>query len=193
VLLRVALASLLVLGLARACATDIVAGLLPGIGAEVAALDSDFSILSLDFGQDGPSHTVRLRANLAHPIDVAGRTVSPLGWLPDTEGWYQVDLNARGVLQSSIILLIVLLGWPQRSWRELGARLLLALPLLVLLIAVDAPLELLGNLQESVARHWDPQGFRPLFAWDVFLEGGGNSALALGFAALAIAGARLRS
>lgn len=65
-------------------------------------------------------------------------------------------------------------------------RALLTLPLVGGLIAIDAPLELLGNFQQAVIRQVDPNIVRPLFMWDKFLEGGGNSMLALAFAALAI-------
>ncbi len=66
-------------------------------------------------------------------------------------------------------------------------RLLVMLPLMAVLIGIYAPLELVGNFQHVVRNQIDPNGFIPIFAWDKFLEGGGNSTLALVFAAIAIA------
>jgi hypothetical protein len=189
-LLRVAVASVLLLGLAGAFGTDLVAGLLPAVQAEMSLLGREYALLSLKVTSDVADPTVRLRANLAHPLGVNGSTLYPLGWLGHPTGWYQVDLNARGVLQASLLLLIVVLGWPYGTWRELVARLLYSVPLLLVLLAVDAPLELLGNLEEAVVGPVDPDGFRLLFAWDRFLEGGGSCVLALAFATLAIGGAR---
>jgi hypothetical protein len=65
-------------------------------------------------------------------------------------------------------------------------RLFFAVPLIALLIALDAPLELLGNFQHVMLHHVDPNGFHALFAWDRFLEGGGNRVLALAFSAFVI-------
>jgi hypothetical protein len=186
VLARLLLVSLAILSLARIVSVEAVALLLPVIKAEVTALDDNVSIFSLDLSQDGPSNTVRLRANLLRPIYIHNSVVYPLGFRPHTEGWYQVNLNTRGVLQSSLLLLIIVLSWPQRSMRDLPRRLAVALPFIAILIAIDAPLELLGNLHQVVLHDVDPQGFHAMFAWDKFLEGGGNCALALAFAALAI-------
>jgi hypothetical protein len=152
----------------------------------MAALDDNISILGLDFAQDGPNSTVRLRANLVRPIYVGQKVVFPLGWDPRPRGWYQVYLNTRGVLEGSIVLLIVVLSWPHRSMRELSLRVVVALTFMVVLIAIDAPMELIGNFQHEVLLDIDPHGFQPMFVWDRFLEGGGNFVLALAFAALAI-------
>jgi hypothetical protein len=116
-----------------------------------------------------------------------------MGWKPHTAGWYQVDLDARGILQAALILIIIVLSWPQRRWQELGRRIILAVPLLLVLLGIDAPLELLGNLQRLVLRHLEPDRITPLFAWDRFLEGGGDAAIALAMAAVAIALARERT
>jgi hypothetical protein len=99
-----------------------------------------------------------------------------MGWKPRTPG-YEIVLNARGVIESSLLLLIVVLSWPHRRFRDLVARIVLALPLSALLIAIDAPPELLGNFYHALPRNVDPNGFQALFAWDKFLEGGPISSL----------------
>ena len=129
---------------------------------------------------------VRTRVQLARPIEVRGQRVVPLGWPPRPPGWYQVELNARGVLQSALALVMALLSWPNSITREALLRTALSVPALAVLIAIDAPLELLGNLQEVIARPFDPNGMRPLFFWGRFLEGGGNLALGLALAILVL-------
>ncbi len=188
--LRLLAASVLVLALAQAFALDAVRALIPAVRTEVQSLGGDYEVLSLDLSQAASGSTLRLRANLAHPLLVGGQRVVPLGWPPRPPGWYQVDLNARGVLEASLLLGIIALGWPSTCAREMILRLGFALLLLPALIMIDTPLELLGNLQEAVARPWDPAGVRPLFLWDRFLEAGGNLALALVSSAFVAVAAR---
>jgi hypothetical protein len=183
---RLLLVSLVLLALTRTYSTEIVALLLPAMAAEMTALDDNVSIRSLELGHDGPGDTVRLRANLVRPFHFKSWVAYPLGWTSHADGWYQVDINARAVLQSSLILIIAVLAWPQRALGEFIARVLIAVPFTVILFALDTPLNLLGNFQEAVVRDLDPLSTCPLFAWGKFLEGGGRIALALAFAVIAI-------
>jgi hypothetical protein len=187
-LARLALITLAVLWLAHAGSVATVDLLLPAIRAEVTALDDNLSIDSLEQVQDGPNQVVRMRGNLRRPIFLGGRAIYPHGWLPHTAGGYQVYLNTIGVLEAPAILLILVLSWPHRTSGELLMRAALAAPLLLVLLALDSPAELVGNFQHTVLLPVD--GFSALFAWDRVLEGGGNCALALAFAGLAIVWAR---
>lgn len=127
-----------------------------------------------------------MRANLWRPVHIKQFVVYPLGSNGRPEGWYQVHLTTGGVLQSSLLFLIVVLSWPHRSIGEFAIRLGLALPFMAVLLAVDAPLQLLGNFHHVVLLDVEPHPLQPLFIWDKFLEGGGNWVLALALAALAI-------
>jgi len=184
--IRLSLISLALLSIAQIGAAHIVAALLPAIRAEVEALDDNISISSLDLTQDGLSKVVRMQANLVMPVYTQHYVVYPRGWRPHTSGGYQVMLNARSVLESSLILLIAILSWPHRTLRELMARLSIALPLVTLLIGIETPFELLGNFTHAVLRDVDPHAFQASFAWDKFLDGGGNFVFAVAAAALAI-------
>jgi len=185
-LIRLLLVSFALLWLARLFTDDVIQFLLPVIRAEVTAIDDNLAILSLDLSPAGEGKTLRLRGNLARPQHYRQGVIYPLGWNSNTAGWYQVDLNAGAALQSSLILLIAVLGWPQRSAADTAACALIAVPLTVILFVLDTPLDLLGNFQEAVIRDLDPRAISPLFAWDKFLAGGGRTALALAFAAIAI-------
>ena len=195
VLIRLTIMSVAVLLLAQALSVRMVERLLPAFRAEIYALENNISIASLDVVQDGPSTRVRMRANLWRPVHINRSVVYPLGSNGRPQGWYQVHLNTGGVLQASLLFLIVILSWPHRSLGEFALRLGLAFPLAALLLAVDAPLELLGNFHHVVLADVDPHPLQPLFIWDKFLEGGGNCVLALALGALAIgfAGSASRS
>jgi hypothetical protein len=185
-LIRLTLISVVVLLLAQAFSVRFVERLLPAFRAEIYALDNNISIASLDVVQDGPGMRVRMRANLWRPVYINRSVVYPLGSNGRPEGWYQVHLNTGGVLQASLLFLIVVLSWPHRSIGEFAVRLGLAIPFVAALLAVDAPLELLGNFHHLVLLDVDPHPLQPLFIWDKFLEGGGNCVLALALSALAI-------
>jgi hypothetical protein len=161
--------------------------LLPVIAREVAALDHNVLIDGLELGADESGENVRLRANLRAPLYLRSGTVYPLGWLPGTNGWYQVRLSAFGMLQAPLLFLIGLLGWRARSAREALLRAACGTPLLAILIAVDAPLDLLGNFRDRILRDARVPQWDPLFIWDRFLEGGGGAVLAVAFALIAIA------
>lgn len=174
------------LWLASTDAASIVKVLLPAMGAEITAIDDDVSILQLDVVRDSSRGRIRMRADLARPTYINGYLIAPLATKPSSGGWYQVNLSVSAALKSSFILLVVVLSWPARIRREWIKRILIAMPLLVLLFALDAPLDLLGNLEDGIAREFDPNGTRLLFSWATFLEGGGNSVLALALSGVAI-------
>jgi hypothetical protein len=185
-LLRVAVAALAVLLLGRFCALPAVAHLLPALRVELTALDPDLSVRSLELSRDDSGTVVRLRANLLHPIQLGERTAYPVGWGTGVEGGYQVTEEARAVVQAELLMLIIVLAWPLRARSEICVRLLAAIPLSVVLMGLDAPLDLLGNFQHIVASGADSTRFLPLFAWARFLEGGGSLALALTAAGIII-------
>ncbi|MFI4890051.1 MAG: hypothetical protein ACHQIL_05915 [Steroidobacterales bacterium] len=164
----------------------LVALTLPVIRAELAALEHNLAISDLALHHSDDGDIVILTANLVHPVHIGNTLVEPLGWNGGPEGLYRVRLNAHSVLLAPVVLLIAVLSWPARSWREMRIRLTTALPLLCVLFALDAPLCLLGNFQHVV---FDFAGLKPqipMYRWAQFLGGGGSTAIALAFAAAAV-------
>src|SRR5271165_5671059 len=168
---------------------DVVRLLFPAIRWEITAIDDNLSIISLELIHENAKNTVRMRANTVRPVYLNNFVIYPLGWTPGTQGFYQVELSARGVLLSPLILIILILGWPQFSVREFTIRLLLGVPLTALLFALDTPLDLLGNFQRVVVHRFDQKYTPTLFIWDKLLDGGGSFALAIAFAIVAISAA----
>ncbi|MGO8973541.1 MAG: hypothetical protein ACLQNV_08420 [Steroidobacteraceae bacterium] len=185
-LIRLALVSMAVLWLAKQYSDDVVGMLLPLMRAEMLALYDNVSIQSLQISRENQTETVRLQANTVRPIYFKKFIVYPLGVRPHTSGWYQVDVNLRGALLSSVIFLIAIMSWPQQGFQELMLRMLIGLPFLAILYAVDAPLDLLGNFERVVMHSVDPDTTPFLFKWGKFLEGGGTAAIAFAFAAVVI-------
>src|SRR5580698_7047869 len=86
--------------------------MLPVFGGTVELLAPQFTLESLDLTQAQPP-TVRLRANLLEPVNFAGHTVFPLGWLGRLpQGGYQVSLSLTGLLQYPMLVMLIVLAWP---------------------------------------------------------------------------------
>jgi hypothetical protein len=111
-LLRVLVAGALLIGAGRALQSVLVQPLLPAFGATVVLLAPEFTIQSLDLVPNRPA-VVRLRANLLDPVEFAGKTVLPFGWLgTGPQGGYQVALSLTGLLQYPTVVLLIVLVWP---------------------------------------------------------------------------------
>lgn len=93
------------------------------------------------------------------------------------------------ILAHPIVLAAAALAWPGLSWKQRWVRLLLSLPVLVVLEAVDMPLVTYSFINKALAMNYDP-GYltaKPLY-WMNVLEGGGRFALSI---AAAVAAAEL--
>ncbi len=188
--LRLLIAGGAVLWLAYACQRAIVAPLLPVLGNVLSMLDSDVRVLSVAAGHDGPNETITFRVNLAHPVDIGGRTVYPYGTHSIPDGSMQVNLGAAGLLQYALLLLILVLAWPPACVEELLARLLISTPLVAALLVIPGPSTALSLVWGPFHEALDPSAFWPILAWSRFLSGGGGVAIALIMAAAAIGLAR---
>jgi hypothetical protein len=189
-LARVLVLSALFVTLSGVALRPLSGAFLPVIAREIAVVDRNVRVERLELADEDTGAVLRMRANLREPLYLAEGTVYPRGWMPGTNGLYQVRLSGFGVLQAPTIFLIVLLAWRARSASEATARVLIALPLFAALLALDAPLDLLGNLQERMLVDAHVHRIAPLFVWDRFLEGGGGVVLALALALTAIVAGR---
>lgn len=178
--LRLLLATLLVLALAKGIGREAAQVLLPLIGHTLAWLDDHYRTLALSLGSEGADSVVRLRVTLARPLVVGGHVI-----LTDARGWGEVTTPAGKLLQPLLILLGLLLAWPVRCWREWPLRLLFAAPIALLLVLLDTPFVLWADLWDLHAHVYEPDRFSPLLAWARLLDGGGRLLLGM-LAAVAI-------
>lgn len=84
-------------------------------------------------------------------------------------------------LKAPLILATAALVWPGLTWRGRLARLLLALPILLLLMSLDVPLVLMSAVHDLVS--WSASARHDAAAltvdWTRVMDGGGRLALAL--------------
>lgn len=191
---RLLIAGMLVLWLTHAFGRALVEPMLPVFTSAITALDDEFKILATDISEEGPSETVRFRANLARPVEVGGRTFYPFGWGAIPVGGFQVTITVGGVLQYCALVVILAVAWPVARAREYCLRLAIIAPLMAVLLLVDVPLTVPGEMWNLIRAEVEPGGFQPLMIWSRFLMGGGGLALGIFFGGLAIAlAARLNS
>lgn len=163
---------------------------LPMIGAVFKWVADDFRLLDLSIAQAGSDRVVKVTVMWQH-IQVVGNHVI----YPDARGTATASTLLAHTLQGPCAAIVAAFAWPlaagrNRWWREIAARVLVLLPLLALLVVVDTPFVLAGELWGMVLDALDPNAFSVLVAWKTFLQGGGRYALGLAIASLAIHVAR---
>ena len=188
---RLVLAASLVLGLAYATQRSLLQGLSPAIQRTVQSVQSDFLIRSVQASTNGQSETLQLDAQLSQPLQVHGQWLYPHAWTgapaaAQQVSGLQVNLTAGGTLAYSLLVLIVVLAWPASLTRVLVGRLLWAVPLAALLLAVNVassfPAELWALIHDTLA----PQEVWPLLVWSRMWMGGVGLVLAIGAGVLAV-------
>jgi hypothetical protein len=163
--------------------------LLPVFGGMVELLVPQFTLEPVEL-IPAQSPRVRLRANLLEPVEFAGHTVFPFGWLGRVpEGGYEVALSLTGLLQYPILVLLIVLAWPASTLVVLILRIALGLPLAALVLLCEAPMTMVAELWSLVRNQADPAATCYWMIWSRFLMGGGGLLIAgiLGATAVIVA------
>jgi len=187
---RLLFATMLCGGLAYACRFQLATAAVPAIRAAIAAIATDFQVLGLEVSRDDSQESLRLRANLAHPVRIAGRTLYPFGWAHGTSGWMEVRLTLGGMLSHALLLVIVAVAWPFRTFTEFVVRMTTATVSAALLLVINACSTFHAELRNLIVDTHPDGTVSFALAWSRFLMGGGGFAIAIVLAAFAIALAR---
>ena len=183
----------LLLAAAHAWGQLLVESLLPLFRLEIGWLGDRYRILGLALATQGADSVIRLDVTLQRIMLVGSHFV-----YPDPRGHAHVTTLSGHVLQPVILALALLAAWPTlttRVARELALRLALGLILIAVVVAIDVPFVLLGELWALAHARFAPGSFSALLAWTEFLQGGGRLALGLlaGAAGIAAAGTMVRA
>lgn len=184
IVLRLALATALVLTAAYFFSRDAVRLLMPLLSSTLSAVASDYTILRFEFVDDRHNASIGALVRLDYTLVLGGRAI-----VPDGRSVMGVGATIGTVLQPVCVALVLVLAWPA-PWREMLLRLAITLPLLAMVLLVDTPLSMAALLWDVQLRLHEPDRGSPLVWWNVFLNGGGRLALGLIAAALSIALAR---
>jgi hypothetical protein len=152
--------------------------LLPVFGDTVELLAPQFTLEPVELIST-QSPTVRLRANLLEPVEFAGRTVLPFGWLGRLpQGGYEVSQSLTGLLQYPVLVMLIVLAWPASSFKILVMRVLLGLPMAAFVLLCEAPMTMVAELWSLVRDQADPAATCYWMIWSRFLMGGGGLLIA---------------
>ena len=179
--LRFALAIALTLALSHANDARVVESLLPLMKAEIAWLDDNYRVLDLSLDRQGADRVIRLEVGLARIIVLGGQALHP-----DPRARANVSTLAGHITQPVILCLALILAWPARRLSEYPVRALIASGGIALVVLVDVPFVLWGELWNIHVLALEPDRFSPLLIWKYFLQGGGRFVLGLAVGVLAV-------
>jgi hypothetical protein len=170
--LRLAAAILVLAAIAWRFGDVLTSQMLPLFAREIETVVPQFRILAIGMGSGGSDTVLGVEAGPAPVVMIAGKLL-PLA----PQSRFQATTLAGHVLQPVVLLLAILMAWPQSQRWRYAMRLAIGLPLLLLLPMLDVPLVLAAELEATLIELGRPGAFSALDAWKDFLEGGGRLAV----------------
>jgi hypothetical protein len=186
---RFVIASALVLGGGYELRNELIKPLIPVFRGIIWLVDPEFTFSYIGVAHDGANEMLEFRGNLIAPVEYGGRTIYPIGWNDGPQGGYESGYSLAGIFLYSGFLLIGVLAWPVRRFKELVIRIALALPLLVALLCIDVPSTTLAGLWNIIRNYYSVPAPAYGMVWSRFLMGGGGLVIAgvCGVCAIAVA------
>ena len=178
---RFTLAIALLLTLNQFYGKAVTEAMLPLLRWEIAQLDDTYRILDLSLDREGRDTVVRLDVGLEKAIIIGGQAL-----MPDPRALANVSTLAGHVMQPVLLCLAVILAWPARRAIKYPVRALVAFGGIALVILVDVPFVLWGELWNLHVSVYEPDRFSPLLIWKNFVQGGGRFVLGLGVGVMAV-------
>lgn len=179
IMLRLVIASALILPLSIRYADSIVMVLMPLYRRIFEFIGDGYQIIFFGLAARGVESVIRVDITLAHAIVVGSHLV----W-PDPRGAANVTTLVVQAMQPATVALIAALGWPCLSPRRWIIRLSSLAFFLLIITSLDVPFLLAGEVWGSLIDQMSPGTGSALVSWSLFLEGGGRPALGI-IAALA--------
>jgi hypothetical protein len=144
----------------------------------------DFRLLDLVINHEGADRVVRAQVTWRRLVMVGGKAI-----FPDPLAKANASTLMAHALQGPVVAALATIAWPitsqvgSRRWLRNGIEYLLRgivlFPLLVVLVLVDIPVVLAGELWSMVLEALDPNAFSLTVLLKTFIQGGGRYALAL--------------
>ena len=205
ILLRLFLAAAVLLPLAVVYGEALVSSWLTVYRTVFAWVADDFKLLNLTIDHEGADRVLRAQIMWQHIVIIGGKVI-----YPDLRDTANASTLLAHALQAPLAAMLAALAWPSRArdvgslgspprsqsarpWLEWAARGIALLPLLAILVLIDMPVVLAGELWDMVLDALDPGATSPLVIWKQFMQGGGRYALGLAAGVLAVLAARRAS
>lgn len=158
----------------------------------------EFKLLNLYIDHEGADRVLRAQVAWRRIVFIGGKAI-----YPDLRGMANASTLLAHALQGPLVAVLTAIAWPTRSqtatdavgkttrlWLEWAARAIALLPLLSVLMLVDMPIVLAGELWELALDMIVPDSTSALVIWKQFMQGGGRYALGLAAGVLAVLLAR---
>lgn len=191
-LLRLALCAVVLVPIAVVLGEALISKCLPAVGAIFAFVADDFRLLSLTVDHEGADRVVRATVAWKDVVVFGGTAIHP-----DPRGRANASTLLAHALQGPLTALLAAAAWPSARGRmprrEMYRRCVLLVPAIGVLVAIDIPFVLAGELQALAVSTLAPGTPAPLAIWARFLGGGGRYALGLVAAVLVVQAARCPS
>jgi hypothetical protein len=195
IVLRMLIAGALLLPLAVVYGEALVGTWLEAYRVVFSWVADDFKLLSLYIDQEGADRVLRARVMWEHLVVIGGKVL-----YPDPRGTANASTQLAHALQGPMVALLTVIAWPHptdhaegkpvRLWIEWAIRACALIPLLAVLVLIDMPVVLAGELWDLVLSELDPGSTKALVIWKTFMQGGGRYALGLVGGCLAVLAAR---
>lgn len=189
VLLRLSVAATILLPLAVLYGEALVKSWLVAYEAIFEWVADDFRLLNLFIDHEGADRVIRARIMWKHIVVIGDKVI-----YPDPRGTANASTLLAHGLQGPLVAILAAVAWPVRKgwpadslpWIEWVCRGAMLLPLLVVLVLVDIPMVLAGELWKLALDGLDPGSTSALVIWKSFMQGGGRYALGLAAGMLAV-------
>lgn len=199
VLLRLSVAALVLLPLAVTHGEAVVQSWLRTYETVFELVADDFQLLRLFIDHEGADRVVRVVVMWKHIVFIGGQAI-----YPDPRGTANASTLLAHALQGPLVAILAAIAWPTvqttpkgakgtravDSWAEWAGRTALLLPLLAVLVLIDMPVVLAGELWQMVIDALEPGRASWLRTWKYFMQAGGRYALGLAAGMLAVQGGK---
>lgn len=163
--------------------------LLPAYQVVFEHLGDEYQVVRFSLDREGADLVVRAEIALRPVIVIRDKALTP-----DPRGRANASTLAANGLLAPLLALLTAFVWPAHRPVEYLVRLAIATPLLAVLMLLDTPSVLAGELWQLVLDRVAPGSFSPLVMWKEFLQSGGRQSLGIAVGLLAVAaGPSLRS
>lgn len=181
--IRLVILIAILLTLGRVYGTTIVTPMLPALTWVIEAVDDHLQVDHAFIVNRSADTVIQLKVTPIRILVIGDRML-----MPDAQLHFDPTTLIGSVLQPVILLLAIVLAWPVTRLWALSARLLLAVPMMVLLLVVNVPLGFVGTMQDF--REYVPEAPVSLMVyWNDFLQTGGSLALAIALGVLVVSAA----
>jgi hypothetical protein len=170
---RLIVIAAVLLTLSRVYSTTLLSPFLSAIAWEIEASGDGFRVDQIFVVSKHNNTVIQLKVTPTQAMIVGNRVLMPKPSL-----YFEPSILVGSVLQPIIVLVSILLAWQANNAMVIIKRLLLAVPMVVILFATNAPLAFVGAM-------WDFRDVIPnlvvhnLVYWNDFLQTGGALVLAI--------------